>query len=276
MSKLILTKGLPASGKSTWAREYVKENLNTIIITKDDLRPMFADTQSREKKVLNLRNLLTKEYLKEMDVIWCDTNLNPIHEAKARELSEKVEIVNFDTTPKECIKRDNARANGVGSEVIWKMYYDYIAVESALINYSITKAIIVDIDGTIAHGIGETRKPYEWDKVLTDTVDRDIKNIVNMEYKENTYVFIVSGRDASCRSDTLLWLKDNDIHYDELHMRPEGDKRDDTTIKKEIYDEFIKKWDIKYVLDDRPRVIRMWKSLGLKVLNVRGHTDFDF
>ena len=38
MAKMILTLGLPASGKSTWAWDYVSKNKNTVIVCRDDIR----------------------------------------------------------------------------------------------------------------------------------------------------------------------------------------------------------------------------------------------
>ena len=38
MSKIILTRGLPASGKSTWAKEFARVNPNVVRVSRDDLR----------------------------------------------------------------------------------------------------------------------------------------------------------------------------------------------------------------------------------------------
>ena len=56
MQKIILTRGLPASGKTTWAREYVGEPTNkTINICKDDLRTMLkGDAEPFDKDVERL------------------------------------------------------------------------------------------------------------------------------------------------------------------------------------------------------------------------------
>ena len=44
--QLIITKGLPASGKSTWARQKVKESNGTLKrINKDDIRAMVEDSK---------------------------------------------------------------------------------------------------------------------------------------------------------------------------------------------------------------------------------------
>ncbi|NDD85793.1 polynucleotide kinase, partial [bacterium] len=97
---------------------------------------------------------------------------------------------------------------------------------------------------------------------------------VDIMEENQLYVIIVSGRDDSCRDVTRKWLEDNYIPYDELHMRKTDDDRDDRIVKKEIFDAWIKdRYNVKFVLDDRNRVVEMWRSLGLKVLQV-GEGDF--
>jgi hypothetical protein len=58
------------------------------------------------------------------------------------------------------------------------------------------------------------------------------------------------------------------VSYNYLVMREQGDSRKDTIVKKEMFDKYIKgKYNVLYVVDDRPCVCRMW-SLGLKVMQV--------
>lgn len=123
------------------------------------------------------------------------------------------------------------------------------------------------------------RSPYDYTRVNEDTVDTAVRDIVQKyafgpEF-DTTHVVIVSGRDNTCRTDTEQWLKDNQIPYAELYMRdPElkdenGNKLDDTIIKKDIYEEWIKpRYNVLFVLDDRDRVVKMWREQGLKVLQV--------
>jgi len=52
-------------------------------------------------------------------------------------------------------------------------------------------------------------------------------------------------------------------------MRSQGDTRPDEIVKREIYEEHIKPlYNVDFVLDDRNKVVKMWRSLGLKVLQV--------
>lgn len=130
------------------------------------------------------------------------------------------------------------------------------------------KAIICDIDGTLAHM--QNRSPYDWDKVGDDVVDKTIKEILRTFYSTSEYdIILISGRDDVCKQITERWLDKNYIFYDGLYMRKHNDNRPDEAIKKEIYDKHIKdKYDVEFVLDDRNKVVKMWRGIGLKCLQV--------
>ena len=130
------------------------------------------------------------------------------------------------------------------------------------------KAIICDIDGTLAHM--QDRSPYDWDKVGDDVVDKTIKEILRTFYSTSEYdIILASGRDDVCKQITERWLSKNYIFYDALYMRKHNDCRPDEVIKKEIYDKHIKdKYDVVFVLDDRNKVVKMWREIGLKCLQV--------
>lgn len=131
------------------------------------------------------------------------------------------------------------------------------------------KAIMCDIDGTLAHGIMVTRKPYEWHKVDTDTLDETVADLLGALYADGYKIILMSGRDSVCRGRTQDWLHLNSVLYDDLFMRAEGDNREDSVIKRELYDQNVRgKYDVRFVLDDRNRVVDMWRSLGLKCFQV--------
>ena len=82
-------------------------------------------------------------------------------------------------------------------------------------------------------------------------------------------VIILSGRKSECEESTKEWLEKNHINYNELYMRADWDNREDSIIKRELYIEHIEgKYNVDFVLDDRNRVVRMWRELGLKCLQV--------
>ena len=275
--KVLMLKGLPASGKSTYAKELVSKNHNWVRVNKDDLRAMMNNGEfsgKLEKQVVKTEREIAENALKiGKSVVIDDTNFNPTHEEFFRQLAKsyKAEFdVEFFNTPLEiCMIRDNERPNGVGETVIRRMYDQYLKPKPAIYerDESLPKAIICDIDGTLAHM--QDRIPYDWSKVGEDKVDPIIKNLLKT-LKEKYVIILVSGRDGCCMDETKQWLEDNGIQYDQLLMRGNGDNSPDIIIKKAIFDVHIKdNYSIEFVLDDRNQVVEMWRSLGLKCLQVQ-------
>lgn len=136
------------------------------------------------------------------------------------------------------------------------------------------KAIIVDLDGTLAN-ISLRRhfvegKNKDW-KSFNSTIMTDTLNVWCREIMERMAVdhriFIVSGRTDSLKAETIIWLEKHFIKYDFLFMRRENDNRADQIVKKEIYLERIKpEYNILFVLDDRAKVVEMWREEGLVCL----------
>lgn len=278
MPKLIMTRGLPASGKSTWAKEMTKKGYKRI--NKDDLRDMVDAgkwSKNNEKTILGIRDELVAYLLGGgYNVIVDDTNLAPKHETNLREIAEQCgaefEIKSFLDVPiKECIRRDLLRHPSVGERVIKGMFNQFLRPKFAEYtpNQDLPNAIICDIDGTLAHMTG--RSPYDYTQVHTDTVDVVVRDILHKYDSDNNsaQIIIVSGREDSCKEVTEKWLKDNNVPYDEIYMRKAGDLREDSIVKSEIFDMYIRdRFNVLYVLDDRNRVVEMWRELGLKVLQV--------
>jgi len=124
-------------------------------------------------------------------------------------------------------------------------------------------AIMVDIDGTLAHMDG--RSPYDYSKVSEDLFDDVIADITR-KYKN---VVVMSGRPEDCREDTENWLHKHAVRFNQLLMRTSGDNREDSIIKLELFKEHVEpKYQILFVLDDRNRVVKMWRDNGLKCLQV--------
>ncbi len=135
-----------------------------------------------------------------------------------------------------------------------------------------TKLVIFDIDGTLAH-MGDRRGPFEWDKVHLDEPDQHVIGLAKMHYNVGHRIIIVSGRDAVCQPATLQWLIGHGVRFDSMFMRPKGDFRPDTIVKREIWDNQISKMnyvtiDNTLVYDDRDVVVKMWREMGLKVFQV--------
>lgn len=269
-----MLKGLPASGKSKWAKEQCSADV--VRVNKDDIRAMMGGefTKGKENIVLITRDQLVRESLAQnKTIIVDDTDFAPIHEETlggiAKEYDAEFEVRYFDVQVDECIKRDAKRASPVGRAVIMDMYRKYVkqVPEAIPFDSTLPSVVCVDIDGTLAHMAD--RSPYDYSKVSTDVVDETIRGIVNI-YSLDAGIIVVSGRKDECRKETELWLRNNKIYFNELHMRKTDDNRPDYIVKKEIYNEHIKgKYNVLFVLDDRDQVVRMWREEGLKCLQVQ-------
>ena len=127
---IYMLKGLPASGKSTYAENMV----NVKRVSKDDLRAMIDGgeyTKENEMFILDVRNYIVGRALElRFDVVVDDVNLNPVHEEALQHLAEifysHVEVFEMDTSLEECIKRDANRPNPVGEDVIRRLAEKYL------------------------------------------------------------------------------------------------------------------------------------------------------
>lgn len=133
------------------------------------------------------------------------------------------------------------------------------------------KAVVVDIDGTIAIRDNELRDPFavEFDKLVADTPYSRIVDLVALFYNNDYRIIYVTGRDGQAEEGTREWLRLYAPPYAHLYMRTPNDMRKDTVIKREIYETKIKShYDVHYVLDDRNQVVDMWREIGLVCLQV--------
>jgi predicted kinase len=169
-----------------------------------------------------------------------------------------------------------------------------------------TKTVIFDIDGTLAdvthrrHHVAA--KPKNWPAFFAG-MDRDppVRDVVEFcrfilaqRAINNTPRFKVvfcSGRGEEHRRVTEDWLIEHvwpfmlrspsdylkfpDDMYLDLRMRPARDNRPDDIIKKEMLDRLrAEGHDIWFVVDDRQRVVDMWRANGVTVFQC-APGDFD-
>lgn len=274
MPKIIMLKGLPGSGKTTWAKEFVKLNPGWIRVNKDDIRSMFGVEFSKENesRVLDTQNMIIELAIAEgKSVVVDNTGYAPQHEefiksiCKVSEYGVHYEVKEFCTPLEECILNDAKRPHPVGPKVIKKMWRQFVYrkpdrpewVEGAK---TIT---ICDLDGTLA--IHRGRSPYDVEKCDTDMLNTTVANLIL-----ERHVIFVTGREEIYRTLTSNWLLSKVATVGmALYMRPTGDTREDSIVKQEIYEREIKgKYNVEFVLDDRNRVVDMWRRQGLTCLQV--------
>lgn len=284
--KLLMLKGLQASGKSTYAKTLVEGSSpdqghrDWKRVNKDDLRAMVDNgkwSKKNEELIKDLESTIAEFFLIEgFSVVVDDTNFAYEEHWKnvATQKDVDFEVKFFDTPLGECIERDVKRGDkSVGAQVICSTYEKYL-YHPVPYSLELRDCYIFDIDGTLAKMNG--RSPYDYTRVHTDIPNGDVTEINRMIAKSSSEIFIFSGRDGSCYNETEKWLKDNDIFYTQLCMRSEGDKRKDSIIKEELYEKYIKgQYNVIGVFDDRLQVCRMWYELGLPLFRV-GNPDSDF
>lgn len=135
MSKLIITRGLPASGKSTWAKQWVLEDPeHRVRINQDDIRLMLGKywVPSREKLVQEIQfDAIVEALCREFDVVIDNTNLNKKVLDQFNRLIKTFEDYEieykdfFDTPLSVCIERDKNRDLQVTEKVIRSFYNNY-------------------------------------------------------------------------------------------------------------------------------------------------------
>ena len=290
MKTLYMTKGLPASGKTTAAKALVASPVMSVKrVNKDDLRAMIDGgrwSPDNEKMIVAVRDDLVSYFLSAgHHVVVDDTNFVSKHEARLRDLARMnkaaFKVMDFtDVSPEECIKRDLIRPNSVGSKVIMDMYNKYLkpVVIPPALAPALDWAVICDIDGTVAKNIN--RGFFEWDKVDQDVPRNTVVQMVKDSLRHvGRHLVFVSGRDGVCFAKTKDWLIEIFGNDDfELFMRPPGDMRRDSIVKREIYENYIKgRYNVAAIFDDRPQVIReCWQELGFgdRIFNVGTGEEF--
>jgi predicted kinase len=293
-------KGLPGSGKTTWAKEKQESDCQNGVVTKrvnkDELRAMLDNgthSKVRESFVLSVRDYIIIKALEDgHDVIVDDTNFAPYHRTRIDDLVSVIQPLPvtvkeafFDVPVSQCVERDSKRENPVGAKVIHAMYRKYLEGKEKPPEYdpNLPDCIIVDVDGTLA--IRGDRSPFDYWRAGEDQLNEPVERLVHhiqyslgIERPLNT--IIMTGRENVCDENgrtvsdlTQGWLRKYGINFTDIFIRKEGDHRPDFEVKKEMYDQNIKgEYNVLYVIDDRRQVVDMWREQGLTVLDVARHT----
>ena len=133
--------------------------------------------------------------------------------------------------------------------------------------------VIFDIDGTLAD-ISERvhhvrKKPKNWNAfnagIAQDKAIHSMVRLCNILYAAGIHIVLCSGRNEKNRPETIEWLGRQGVNYHELLLRKDEDFRSDAVVKREIL-QGMDKSRILFVVEDRSRVVEMWRSEGLTCL----------
>ena len=144
------------------------------------------------------------------------------------------------------------------------------------------KEVIVDLDGTLAnieHRLEYVkRKSPDWDSFYA-ACKNDVPNewcvdLMRSLCASGIIVNIVSARRDSERFTTLKWLDKYDIPFNQLLMLRKGsDNTPDVELKQDWLNGYGKK-SIIFVVDDRQRVVDMWRRNGLVCLQAYAWEEY--
>ena len=163
--------------------------------------------------------------------------------------------------------------------------------------------VIFDLDGTLAiiekrrlisgkTSDGKETKKMDWDvffdpeNIQLDEPNLPVIKMAQLFKQDGFKIIIFSGRNDRSFFATKDWLKVNDVPHDLLVMRPDKFQKDswpiadgnpatkamrfmpDEILKKEMLDTFANIEDVFLVVDDRNKVVKMWRDLGLNTFQV--------
>ena len=164
--------------------------------------------------------------------------------------------------------------------------------------------IIFDLDGTLAiiekrrikagspTGSTPTKEEMDWDiffdgkNIKLDEPNYPVISMALVYYDKGFNIVIFSGRNDRSYKETQQWLKKYEVPYNLLVMRPDKFKDDswpiaagnpatpdmrympDEILKKAMLDTFVDIDDVFMCVDDRQKVVDMWRSLGLTCFQV--------
>lgn len=291
--EVIINIGPPASGKSTWTKEFISKNNNWAKVSRDDFRYMLKNSGFCEPKIEKMitelvNNTIVNCLVNKLNVIVDNTNL------KISSINTIINLVKdyanvsyrvFDVPYKTLLERDSTRERSVGKIVIDKMWKDWEILKDSFdfqpvkkstknniikpdFNSTLPHCVIFDLDGTLA--LNSTgRNMYDYKYVDSDTLNEVVAEQVKFHKSLGRKIIILSGRDEICKELTKEWLEFYGVEYDEIYMRPKGSFERDTVIKRRIYENEIKdKLNVIAWYDDRKQITDLVYDLGLFCFNV--------
>ena len=145
---------------------------------------------------------------------------------------------------------------------------------------NIKTTVIFDLDGTLAL-VDKRReiakKPngkinfdifYDPQYIELDEPNSFVIELAKMYKRDGYKIVIVSGRSDRTKEATERWLEKYGILYDRMIMRKRKNFTPDNELKERWLEKYLDRDDIRVVVDDRQRVVDMWRRNGLDVFQV--------
>ena len=285
--QILILVGAPGSGKSTFARYFLRTEENWTRLCRDDFRAMQFSNENlsnHEEHIISemidsaIETLLSKQNNVLLDATHCRREYIEHYIERFNSLADisfKLFELDVATLAERCKKRFQNSGKFVPMSVLKKFVKDFETLKKnfdfsmrpkntnnapiTVQNANLPKAIICDLDGTLA--LMRNRNPFDASHCDEDDLNEPVANVLRIFYDNGYIILLVSGREECFQQPTIRFLENNSISYHQLWMRKSKDYRKDSIIKREIFDtEIVGKYFIEFVLDDRNQVIDMWRK----------------
>lgn len=308
--QLILTRGIPASGKSTYAMKWVMEDLqNRVRVNRDDIRfelykkyvllnEKGETDRNAEGRVTQVEQKRIRQALKEgKSVIVDNTNLSPrivnTYQKMAKDAKVTFAHKDFPITMQEALKRNAARDRVVPPEVIERMYKqlgpngEFHHVDGTYPPRPFVKpekreaGLIVDLDGTICDVRGIRHfvrgKHRNFDMFHRSSLfcppNEQVLQMVRDAEAHGIPIIIISARQEKYREVSEVWLNNIEVDFSNMYLRPDDDLRPDHEVKHDILKKVREDYDILRAIDDNPTLKTTWAKNKIQTTMVPGFTE---
>lgn len=296
-------------GYSNVSRDKIRREL-FLLETADDIHKYYQSPSvgKMEEAVTEIEYAMISKMLKYgRTVILDNLNLSMSHIAEyikiaARYIDVKKYVLLKVFRPQEmnasaiaAIIRGRAYNNSISEDVIQKQLNKFAGLfmgatsEREILDAAIEKACvgagtgastgadlpgvyIFDIDGTLACNKGG-RGFYDWARVGEDAINEPVRATLWAIQKGGARIIICTGRPECAKTETVRWLERANITYDEIHFRPDTVTEKDCVVKKRMWDDIGKRYNIIAMFDDRNQVVDCARELGHTVMQV-AYGDF--
>lgn len=149
-------------------------------------------------------------------------------------------------------------------------------------NVEKAEAVVFDLDGTIANvehrrHLVQKDKP-DWDGFYNACEDDEpvlwVISLLRLLKSAGKKIVILSARGEEVLHKTIFWLDKHGVEYDELLMRPKKDYEPDEQLKIKLMKEVESKYKVWFIVDDRQKVVDMWRKNGYNVLQCAQWAEF--